>query len=456
MEGDDIPHSWFQLYKNNPCVPIDYDTVDAAFDSISSGPRVEVIENNVHHYYREQRITSRILVHPGPYFLRRSLVFNCIGKAEVTIESISGLKDPEHAVVWWHNYHNSSSSESPKQQLATLSTGSVGSSEARRSSASLRHFFGCRFMSAAVDISNTENINDGSENNPMFIPIHASRGIRNGIYNNIPCYEGPNPTAFLILESRRLNEPVVRIRQGNVHLRGLKLLHYCAGGDIWNGNAAVQVQSPFGPDDRPRLIVPPSVVPTANVSHCDIMSMSGRGFVIIDGGISHIDSCSIHNSAATGIYVGGSGSMATITRTDVLENGNGNERNRRGVARGHSGIYVEQGIAKIRDCNVSKNSLTGISAVSSDHATLQVEDSDLICNGSVQLEMPPVGSASRDRSFSRNNKISATGNGRPRSRYASTKENSGPAGGHFPPLPQSPSEFPDDIVVRGGIAVANN
>ena len=45
----------------------------------------------------------------------------------------------------------------------------------------------------------------------------------------------------------------------------------------------------------------------------------------------------IHDCAGTGIYVGGSGSRATIEQSDVISNGKGNRRNRRGIAAGHSG-----------------------------------------------------------------------------------------------------------------------
>lgn len=71
----------------------------------------------------------------------------------------------------------------------------------------------------------------------------------------------------------------------------------------------------------------------------------------------------------------------TLERTDVVDNGVGNARNPRGgVARGHSGIYVEQGLAKILDCNVSNNTLTGISAISTEQARLHIEGSDVKSN----------------------------------------------------------------------------
>ena len=107
----------------------------------------------------------------------------------------------------------------------------------------------------------------------------------------------------------------------------------------------------------------------------DVVSHSGRGIVNIDGGFSSIQNCHVHDCAATGIYVGGPGTQAIITKTDVLNNGNGNARarGRGGVGRGHSGVYLEQGKAIIRDCNISRNSLTGISAVSLHNTLLDLE-----------------------------------------------------------------------------------
>ena len=69
----------------------------------------------------------------------------------------------------------------------------------------------------------------------------------------------------------------------------------------------------------------------------DVTSCSGRGIVNIDGGNLKISNSYIHDCAATGIYVGGLGSIATIEQSDVLYNGKGNTRNRRGIAPGHSG-----------------------------------------------------------------------------------------------------------------------
>ena len=85
-----------------------------------------------------------------------------------------------------------------------------------------------------------------------------------------------------------------------------------------------------------------------------------------------------------------------MTRSDVVLNGLGG-RVRGGIARGHSGIYLEQGVAKIIDSSVSNNTLTGISAVSSDNAILELSESELFNNGSFQLELPQAGTAARRR-----------------------------------------------------------
>ncbi len=176
--------------------------------------------------------------------------------------------------------------------------------------------------------------------------------------------------------------------------------------DIWNGNAAVQIQPLMDEHDQPLMVLP---APTAILDHVEISSASGRGIVNIDGGHVTITNCYVHDCAATGIYVGGPGSRATIERTDVVRNGNGNTQHRRGIARGHSGVYLEQGHASIVDCNISQNSLTGISAISPENAVLTLEGSDLVANGTFQLEMPAIGTASHRNSVTTNNNLASAG-----------------------------------------------
>jgi hypothetical protein len=58
------------------------------------------------------------------------------------------------------------------------------------------------------------------------------------------------------------------------------------------------------------------------------------------------------------------------------------------IARGHSGVYLEQGDCRIESSVIRSNALTGISAVS-DQARLVVSGSTLEANGAQQLEAVP-------------------------------------------------------------------
>jgi hypothetical protein len=222
----------------------------------------------------------------------------------------------------------------------------------------------------------------------------------------------PPTHATLVLRSRRHNEPAFRVKQGTLILQNVEIQHNSHGIDIWNGNAAIQVQPPVGEDGVPIRAGPR---PCAMLENVKITSRSGRGIVNIDGGKVVIRGCAFHDCAATGIYVGGQGSQAEVERTDVIRNGVGNRSSRRGIAPGHSGVYLEQGTASIRDCNISFNTLTGISSVSADNAFLTLEESDLALNGTYQLEMPAPGTVARRRSIVHNNIMSSVTPGRLRS-----------------------------------------
>lgn len=152
------------------------------------------------------------------------------------------------------------------------------------------------------------------------------------------------------------------------------------------------------------------------------------------GGSTKIIDSYIHDCAATGIYVGGPGSHALMERTDVLENGNGNKWNGnsssdyggQGIYRGHSGLYLEQGVATIKDCNISHNSFTGISTVSPDNAILHLIQSDFVANGTSPLVMPPVGSFSHSRSSLHDNIMVSFGELRSRSALVALSDNPTP------------------------------
>jgi hypothetical protein len=138
------------------------------------------------------------------------------------------------------------------------------------------------------------------------------------------------------------------------------------------------------------------------LEHVKITSQSGRGIVCVDGGELILQDCAIYDCAATGLYIGGPESRASLQRSDVVRNGLGM---RRGIARGHSGIYLEQGFARVLDSNISYNTLTGVSAVSPDHAVLHLETCDLHANGTFQLELPPLGTPARRASVTNNNHL---------------------------------------------------
>ena len=107
-----------------------------------------------------------------------------------------------------------------------------------------------------------------------------------------------------------------KCNKGTANLNKMDILHNCDGTDIWNGNAAVQVQPPLDSNGRPLRDV--EVRPTGVLNNCGLSSISGRGAVSIDGGNLFIRKSYIHSCAATGIYVGGPGSTALVEETDII------------------------------------------------------------------------------------------------------------------------------------------
>jgi len=366
-EGDETPTSWKLFYQRCPCVPVDYRTIPSALS-------------------RHQTSDScRIWLRPGKYVLRESIVVESATKV-----SMETMEVP------------SSWPATPEEEFV-VEEETPSPSAAKRAAASIRNMLSCR--SVSVVVNEMEPLEDSLlEEEELVVPQSTQ----------LPPLAASNPPAraCLVLRTRRQNEPVIRVRQGTIQLVNMAVVHNSSGIDIWNGNAAIQIQPPLGSDERP---VPTIPRPTAILERVDVTSRSGRGIVNIDGGSVTIQRAYVHDCAATGIYVGGPGSDASIELTDVVRNGGGNKNRRGGIARGHSGIYLEQGNARVVDCNISRNSLTGISAVSVSNAVLTLEACDLVANGSVQLEMPPNGSMARRRSLTRNNHVSVRGMARTRS-----------------------------------------
>lgn len=384
------PASWLAYYEANPLVPVDYDTLEAAFAvgcRRSASTEHLVDQNNVRPRAREQHRSIRILLRPAKYVLRESLILHGVGDVQVTIETVetSHSKSFSGPVKMAENLWPEDETITSEQNLSPHGT-------PRSSRRLLRSMVGCRSASEVLVETRMAN-------------YHGDALLRHSASETASFDLETRKRAVIVLKTRKHNEPIFRVRQGVLNLNRIDLVHYSLGTDIWNGNAAVQVQPPFGENDTPLRAVAPSVIPRANLTGLDIASFSGRGVVVIDGGLANVNKCHIHNCAATGIYVGGPGSVATVEETDVVRNGNGNERSRRGIQRGHSGVYLEQGVATLQNCNISNNALTGISAISTENATLTTERSDLVGNGSIQLELPPLGSSSRGRCVVRDNVV---------------------------------------------------
>lgn len=195
------------------------------------------------------------------------------------------------------------------------------------------------------------------------------------------------PFASLLLQTRRRNKPLIHIAAGHVTLRKLRLGHYCGGFNLWNGNAAVQIQPAVAEPNSE----PPVVLPSATLQEVEVISHSGRGIVINDGGDVEIAHSYIHDCAATGIYVGSHDCQLQLEHSDLIANGHGNQLaasvRASGVSRGHSGFYLENGHATLHEVNISNNSSCGIS-VSSAESRLTLDHSDVVANGhSNQVEV---------------------------------------------------------------------
>ena len=406
----------------------------------------------------QHRRNLRVLLQPATYVLKEALIVHALGRAEVTIETVDG---PSERMAQRKRTLSSSgigigsgggrgggggingfgrdiaaegAAAAAVQRSASASAASSSGSTKRR----LRDLLSCR---SATGVGGETDLDGGIDLDPSSSSANSDdlsqssasasyyRSRTESLPTNLPqdpdlyhdgCYpKYAKRRAVLVLKTKKANEPIVRVRQGTLRLRDVAVVHNATGTDIWNGNAAVQVQPPFDEaGEFPVETAPPNVPATAYVDSCDITSLSGRGLVTIDGGQATITNSHVHHCAATGIYIGGPTSEATIRATDVVRNGYGNQNRsvrRGGISRGHSGVYLEQGTANLRDCNVSHNALTGISAVSADNAVLDVRNTDLVSNEAEQLEVPPDGSRSYRRSISRDNRIVQDGLARARS-----------------------------------------
>jgi hypothetical protein len=155
------------------------------------------------------------------------------------------------------------------------------------------------------------------------------------------------------------NESVVEVEESctYVSLQNLALLHYSEGTDLWHGNSAVYCHGDLT---------------HTYVDGCSIQSDSGRGIVISNGAEVIVARSTIHDCAATGIYLGGDESSLDIITSNIIRNGFGrrpletadDEQPRTpAVQAGHSGLYVEAADAEIRNTLVADNCLSGLTVV---------------------------------------------------------------------------------------------
>ena len=213
---------------------------------------------------------------------------------------------------------------------------------------------------------------------------NPTSGVRTSIvwhYDNADNHEG---------QSTNVNQSAIQIfsNHGNtfVTLEHVSIYHSSLGNDIWNGNCAIYCR---GEDSHTRLV------------NCSIQSDSGRGVVITSGASMEISKTTIHDCAATGLYVGGQTSLVEVHNSNIIRCGFGAtqrsnqactagdreqlDRNHDGsstasvssssstteadpprhpsIPSGHSGIYIEGAEAEVADTLVAGNCLTGLCLV---------------------------------------------------------------------------------------------
>jgi len=310
-EGDDIPASWKKYYQFNPCVPTDYSSIHTAIRKAT----VNAIEDS------SDQKKIRVLLRPGRYDLRKAITTydngiddgNDTQSVSVTIETMT--------------YSPSNFGNGDRGNNVTQSRQSSNKSK-RKLKSSIRNIFRCRTVDVESEQEEDLDSHDSFGDDLYDSPLPSEETIESASSDDREVER-----ATLVLSTRRHDEPLVRVTKGSFTMRNVNLRHGCSGNDIWNGNSAIQVQ-PTTETESETFDTPGPLVTLDSV---DVTSWSGRGVVHIHGGHLKISNSYIHDCAATGIYVGGSGSSATIEQTDIVENGKGNKKSRRGIGPGHSG-----------------------------------------------------------------------------------------------------------------------
>ena len=185
--GDEIPKSWREFYMYNPCVPVDYKTVGSAFAiARGNGPNADQVRS------------IRILLRPGKYLLREAL----------TVQSPSeDIKLALETMDLPACYENPDFSDDSEVEMGNNESTGRNGNRKRSSSATLRTLL-CRTVE--VDDDDADDNNSVAESvNSTALPI-AKR-------------------AVLSLKTRRSNEPLIRIRQGQCSIKNIELRHYSHG-----------------------------------------------------------------------------------------------------------------------------------------------------------------------------------------------------------------------------------
>ena len=359
--GDVEPESWKEHYRVNPCVPIDFSSIGLAMAVAGTGSSIKQYKRYCKMANSTQcpEIQSNVTVWlraDKPHMVLQAITVSTLRRStQVTIRTMHTTN--VHAESVGHEEQECHDEHHGRSQPEECHPDSV---------------------------SHDDNEND-SEEDASLHESATSRSSEDGEegaeeVEDVRAVQAKRTRALVQSKTRRRNEPIIRVLRGQLVLEEVELEHSCLGVDIWNGNAAIQVQPSYLHASGSILSTIPSAV--AVVQQSAVRSLSGRGIVTVDGGQLICEGSYIHNCAATGVYIGGRGSCATLSKCDVWYNGTGNPHFAGGIGRGHSGIYVEQSKQiKLDHCAVAYNTASGISMIG--NPLLQLPNHDVPGNESI-------------------------------------------------------------------------
>lgn len=372
-EGDSEPSSWKEHYCSNPCIPIDFSTISSALAAVGWATLSD--QNNIAEFHIPKNVT--LWLRPDqPHFLSRAIsIYTLCPSITVTIRTMQ-TTTTQKTIPNSRSYFHNTQRQRPYDNLVMM-----------------------MYKHSNLDsgIETGENTDDEEADNDMAYDSHVT---------DKKDLSPSNHRALLLSQTSRRNEPLFRVLRGRLLLHQLDLQHSSLGVDIWNGNAAIQIQPnvyhSVTSHASNSMAVP---VAMAIVQQSTIQSNSGRGVVALDGGHIRCDDCFIHDCAATGVYIGGRGSSATFIRTDIWSNGTGN-LSVGGIGRGHSGIYIEEATrVELEHCSIAYNTASGISMIGNANmlvaallephrrlpeVALEMTHTSVLSNGCFPLDFPQI------------------------------------------------------------------